>query len=56
MFVEVLKSKIHRVRVTDANLDYVGVKQVNKLVKQLKEEGRVLYCECWCDLNSLEYI
>lgn len=24
MFVEVLKSKIHRVRVTDANLDYVG--------------------------------
>ena len=24
MLVEVLKSKIHRVRVTDANLDYVG--------------------------------
>ncbi len=24
MFLEVLKSKIHRVRVTEANLDYVG--------------------------------
>ncbi len=24
MFIEVLKSKIHRVRVTQANLDYVG--------------------------------
>jgi len=24
MFLEVLKSKIHRVRITDANLDYVG--------------------------------
>jgi aspartate 1-decarboxylase len=24
MFLEILKSKIHRVRVTDANLDYIG--------------------------------
>jgi len=24
MFIEVLKSKIHRVHVTDANLDYIG--------------------------------
>jgi aspartate 1-decarboxylase len=24
MFIEVLKSKIHRVKVTDANLDYIG--------------------------------
>jgi len=24
MFIEVLKSKIHRVRVTQANLDYIG--------------------------------
>ncbi len=24
MFIEVLKSKIHRVTVTDANLDYIG--------------------------------
>ena len=24
MFVEILKSKIHRVAVTDANLDYIG--------------------------------
>lgn len=34
MLIEVLKSKIHRVRVTEANLDYVGSITIDKSLMQ----------------------
>ena len=34
MFLHILKSKIHRVRVTDANLDYVGSITIDPLLME----------------------
>jgi len=34
MRIEVLKSKIHRVKVTDANLDYIGSIEIDQALME----------------------
>ena len=47
MQIEVLKSKIHRVTITQANLDYVGSITVDE---ELLEAANMIPGEKWCSL------
>ena len=40
MFIEVLKSKIHRVTVTDADLNYIGSITIDRTLMEVEEAKR----------------